>query len=187
MAELRVPEGWRTASLATNTALVYFKNVVQAFDKRFRQLGGTIVARESYATGANNVNAAVSRLNSRQSDVIVTATAFGELPALSRGCGRCATETPILNSWAGDGTYWVPKSPPVTNYFAVTFASVFGDDPIPAVRRAREAAEGGHRRLRRRLGRDRRRGDGDQARRRAPPRRGARRRDGEVPERADDL
>ena len=39
----------------------------------------------------------------------------------------------MLNSWAGDGTYWLPKSPPVTNYWFVTFASVFGDDPNPAV------------------------------------------------------
>ena len=56
MAEYAYRKGWRTATLATNTALVYFKNVVQAFDKRFKQLGGKIVARESYATGANNVN-----------------------------------------------------------------------------------------------------------------------------------
>jgi branched-chain amino acid transport system substrate-binding protein len=39
----------------------------------------------------------------------------------------------VLNSWAGDGTYWLPKSPQVTNYWFVTFASVFGDDPNPAV------------------------------------------------------
>ena len=52
MAEYAWSRGWKTAGLATNTLLVYFKNVVQAFDKRFTQLGGKIVARESYATGA---------------------------------------------------------------------------------------------------------------------------------------
>ena len=134
MAEYAYRRGWRRASLATNTALVYFKNVVAAFDKRFRQLGGSIVARESYATGANNVQNAVSRLNSRSADVIVTSTAFGELPALVSGLRSLRNETPILNSWAGDGTYWLPKSPPVTNYYAVTYASVFGDDPNRAVR-----------------------------------------------------
>jgi branched-chain amino acid transport system substrate-binding protein len=134
MAEYAFRKGWRKASLATNTALVYFKNVVQAFDKRFRQLGGSIVARESYATGANNVQNAVSRLNGRKADVIVTSTAFGELPALVSGLRSLRNQTPILNSWAGDGTYWVPKSPQVTNYYAVTFASVFGDDPSLAVR-----------------------------------------------------
>ncbi|MDX6439515.1 MAG: branched-chain amino acid transport system substrate-binding protein [Gaiellaceae bacterium] len=134
MAEYAYRKGWRTANLATNTLLVYFKNVVQAFDKRFTQLGGKIAGRESYATGANNVNTAVSRLNARKADVIVTSTAFGELPALVSGLRSLGNKTPILNSWAGDGTYWLPKSPPVTDYYAVTYASAFGDDPNKAVR-----------------------------------------------------
>jgi branched-chain amino acid transport system substrate-binding protein len=135
MAEVAWRRGWRTAALATNTLLVYFKNVVTAFEKRFTQLGGRIVARESYATGANNVQTAVGRLNGADADVIVTSTAFGELPALVSGLRSLGNQTPILNSWAGDGTYWVPKDPQVTNYYFVTYASVFGDDPNPAVKR----------------------------------------------------
>jgi branched-chain amino acid transport system substrate-binding protein len=135
MAEYAHRRGWKTAALATNTLLVYFKNVVQAFDIRFRQLGGRIVDRESYATGANNVGTAVSRLNSHRADVIVTSTAFGELPAFVSGLRSLRNKTPILNSWAGDGTYWVTKNPKVTNYYFVTYASVFGDDPSAAVRK----------------------------------------------------
>jgi branched-chain amino acid transport system substrate-binding protein len=135
MAEYAYRRGWRTAALATNTLLVYFKNVVTAFEKRFTQLGGRIVARESYATGANNVQTAVGRLNGASADVIVTSTAFGELPALVSGLRSLGNETPILNSWAGDGTYWLTQNPQVTNYYFVTYASVFGDDPNPAVRR----------------------------------------------------
>jgi branched-chain amino acid transport system substrate-binding protein len=134
MAEFAWQEGWRSAALGTNTLLVYFKNVVEAFETRFTELGGEIAARESYATGANNVDAAVSRLNDAQADVIVTSTAFAELPALVSGLRSLGNDTPILNSWAGDGTYWVTKNPQVTNYYAVTFASVFGDDPSEEVK-----------------------------------------------------
>jgi branched-chain amino acid transport system substrate-binding protein len=135
MAEYAFRRGWRSAALATNTLLVYFKNVVTAFEKRFVQLGGRIVARESYATGANNVQTAVGRLNGATADVIVTSTAFGELPALVSGLRSLGNQTPIINSWAGDGTYWLTQNPQVTNYYFVTYASVFGDDPNPAVRR----------------------------------------------------
>jgi branched-chain amino acid transport system substrate-binding protein len=135
MAEYAYKRGWKTAGLATNTLLVYFKNVVQAFDKRFRQLGGKVVTRESYATGANNVNTAVSRLNSHKAAVYVTSTAFGELPAFVSGIRSLRNNTPILNSWAGDGTYWNTPSPKVTNYYFVTYASVFGDDPSKDVRK----------------------------------------------------
>jgi len=124
---------WKTASLATNNLLVYFKTVVQAFKSRFTQLGGKIVDQESFTTGQNDVGNAVSRLNGVKSDVVVTSTSFGELPGLVSGLRSLGNETPILNSWAGDGTYWVTKSPQVTNYYAVTFASIAGDDPNPAV------------------------------------------------------
>ena len=134
MAEYAHRRGWKTASLATNTLLVYFKNVVTAFDKRFTQLGGKIVTRESYATGANNVGNAVTQLNAKKADVIVTSTAFGELPALVSGLRALGNNTPVLNSWAGDGTYWVTPNPKITNYYCVTYASVFGDDPNKAVR-----------------------------------------------------
>jgi branched-chain amino acid transport system substrate-binding protein len=143
MAEYAIRRGWRTAGLGTNTLLVYFKNVVQAFEKRYKQLGGRIVAKESYATGANNVGAAVSRLNQKRAAVYVTSTAFGELPAFVSGFRSLSNQTPILNSWAGDGTYWVTKSPKVTNYYAVTFASVFGDDPNPNVRKLAKQVKAG--------------------------------------------
>ena len=135
MAEYAHSRGWKTAGLATNTRLVYFTNVVQAFDIRFRQLGGKVVDRESYATGQNNVQSAVTRLNSHKADVYVTSTAFGELPAFVSGLRSLHNNTQILNSWAGDGTYWDTQNPKVTNYYCVTFASVFGDDPSAAVRK----------------------------------------------------
>ncbi|MDX6628323.1 MAG: branched-chain amino acid transport system substrate-binding protein [Gaiellales bacterium] len=142
MAQWAYGKGWRTAGTATNTLLAYFKVVVQAFEARFKQLGGKIVDHETYATGANNVNAAVSRLNGKKADVYVTVTSFGELPAFVSGMRALGNETPILNSWAGDGTYWVPKSG-VTNYYAVTYASAFGDDPNPAVNKLAKAVKAG--------------------------------------------
>ena len=126
-------KGWRTADLATNNLLIYFKNIVQAFKSRFTQLGGKIVAEESYTSFQNDVGNAVSRLNGEKADVIVTSTSFGELPALVSGLRSLGNETPILNSWAGDGAYWLTSNPKVTNYFAVTYASIAGDDPNPAV------------------------------------------------------
>jgi branched-chain amino acid transport system substrate-binding protein len=142
MAQWAWAKGWRTAGTGTNTALVYFKNVVQAFEARFKQLGGKIVAHENYATGANNVQAAVSRLNGKKADVYVTSTAFGELPAFVTGIRALGNDTPILNSWAGDGTYWVPKDG-ISNYYAVTYASAFGDDPVPAVNKLAKQIKAG--------------------------------------------
>jgi len=149
MAQYAWSRGWKTAALATDTVIIYFRNVVQAFEARFKQLGGKIVAKETYQSlGGNNVQNAVSRLNGVKAGVIVTSTAgaFGALSTLVTGLRSLGNNTPILNSWAGDGTYWLPANPKVTNYWFVTFASSFGDDPSPAVNRLAKdvkAATGG--------------------------------------------
>ena len=41
-------KGWRKAAIATDTVIVYFKNVTAAFQARCKQLGGKIVANETY-------------------------------------------------------------------------------------------------------------------------------------------
>lgn len=136
MAQYARARGWKTAALATDTVIVYFKDVVKAFKARFTQLGGKIVAEESYQSlGGSNAQNVVTRLNAKKADVIVTSTAgaFGALPQIIAGLRSLGNETPVLNSWAGDGTYWVTKDPKVTNYYFVTYASIFGDDPNKAV------------------------------------------------------
>jgi branched-chain amino acid transport system substrate-binding protein len=136
MAQYARSHGWKTAALATDTVIVYFKDVVKAFEVRFKQLGGKIVAKETYQSlGGNNVQNAVSRLNGKKADVIVTSTAgaFGALSTLITGLRTLGNKTPVLNSWAGDGAYWLPKKPKVSNYWFVTFASCFGDDPVAPV------------------------------------------------------
>ena len=136
MAQYAWNRGWKTAALATDTVIVYFRDVVQAFEVRFKQLGGRIVAKETYQSlGGNNVQNAVTRLNGVKAGVYVTSTAgaFGALSTMVSGLRSLGNNTPILNSWAGDGTYWLPNNPKVTNYYFVTFASSFGDDPSKAV------------------------------------------------------
>ncbi len=171
MAQYAWGRGWRSAALATDSVIVYFKDVVQAFKARWQQLGGKVVAQESYQDptfGGNNVQNAVTRLNNVKADVIVTSTAgaYGALGPFITGLRTLGNNTPILNSWAGDGTYWLPKSPKVSNYYFVTYASSFGNDPSARDQQARQAGQGGHGRFRHRAGRDRRCRHRDQARRR---------------------
>ena len=138
MAEYAWKRGWRTASLATDTVIVYFRNVVQAFKARWQQLGGKIAAEETYQSlGGNQASwtNVVTRLNGEDADVIVTSTAaaFGAQVPIINGLRTLGNSTPILNSWAGDGNYWYTKEPTVSNYYYVTFASAFGNDPVAAV------------------------------------------------------
>ena len=111
MAQLAWNHGWKTADLAKDTTIVYFKAVVTAFKARFKQLGGKINFETTYqdpAFGGNNVGNAVTGVNGT-SDVVVTVTAgaYGSLGPFITDMRTAGNKTPVLNSWAGDGTYWV--------------------------------------------------------------------------------
>ena len=153
MAQLAWQHGWKTADLAKDKAIVYFKAVVSAFKARFLQLGGKINYETSYTDGVyggNDVgNAVTGILGHKKPAVIVTSTAgaFGSLGSFITGLRTAGNNVPVLNSWAGDGTYWVGGlNPKVSNYWFVTFANAFGQDPnarINALARDIHAFTGG--------------------------------------------
>ncbi len=132
-AEYAYSRGWRTAIVVKDNYLVYFRNVSDAFAKRFQELGGKIVDREAFASFDKTIGNVISKVAPLKADVISFVTAFGELPQFVAGIRSAGNKTPIINSWGGDGTYWNPKNPKVTEYYVNNYASSFGDDPNPAV------------------------------------------------------
>src|SRR2546428_179541 len=48
MAQFAWNKHWRTAAIATDTVIVYFKDIPAVFSARWKQLGGTIVPNETY-------------------------------------------------------------------------------------------------------------------------------------------
>ena len=136
MAEYAYKNGWHSSVVVTDNLLRYFKDVCKAYSIRFKQLGGKVVAQESFTQGDKTINNVVSRVNGEKADNIAFCTSFGgDQPAFVAGLRSLGNSTPIINSWAGDGNYWWTKSPKVTNYYYVTYASVYGDDPSKAVKR----------------------------------------------------
>jgi branched-chain amino acid transport system substrate-binding protein len=125
--------GWRTAIVVKDNYLVYFRDVSDSFAKRFEELGGKIVDRVSFTSYDKTIGNVISKVAPMKADVISFVTAFGELPQFVGGIRSAGNKTPIINSWGGDGTYWNPKSPKVTDYYVDNYASSFGDDPNAAV------------------------------------------------------
>src|SRR5947209_2970182 len=140
MAQLAWDKGWKTADLAKDSTLVYFKAVVSAFKARFTQLGGKINYETTYQSpqlggSISSVNNSAAGIVAHPSAVVVTSTAgaYGALAPFITNIRTGGDNAAILNSWAGDGNYWLPPSPKVTNYWFVTYANAFGHDSISAV------------------------------------------------------
>jgi ABC-type branched-subunit amino acid transport system substrate-binding protein len=138
MAQLAWSKGWKTADLAKDNTIIYFDAVVNAFKARFKQLGGRIKFETTYqdpyiVNGSQNFHNAASAIEQHPAKVIVTATAgaWGALGPFITDLRTANNNTPVLNSWAGDGTYWT--GPTIKNYWFVTYANAFGHDPSKAV------------------------------------------------------
>jgi len=138
MAQVAWNHGWKTADLAKDNTIIYFDAVVNAFKARFKQLGGKIKFETTYQDpaihpGSQNFHAAATALEAHPAKVIVTVTAgaYGALGPMMDDLRTANDHTPVLNSWAGDGTYWTDSN--VTNYWFVTYANAFGHDPSKAV------------------------------------------------------
>jgi branched-chain amino acid transport system substrate-binding protein len=136
MAQYAIKRGWKQSVVVTDNLLRYFKDVCKAFTVRYRQLGGKVLSQESFTQGDKTIGNVATRVNNeRSAKVIAFCTSFaGDQPAFVSSLRSLGNKTPIFNSWAGDGAYWWPKSPKVTNYYFVTYASAFGDDPSKQVR-----------------------------------------------------
>jgi len=132
MAEYAVEQGWMRAATATDNVIVYFQDVVKAFAARYTELGGEIVVEESWTNGDGTIQNVVSALDNANVDVIATSTAFDDMPALVGGLRSLGNDTPIICGWSCDGNYWLPEG--TDNFYLVTYASVFGDDPSDEVK-----------------------------------------------------
>jgi branched-chain amino acid transport system substrate-binding protein len=132
MAEYAMEQGWERAATVTDNVIVYFQDVVKAFDARYTELGGEIVARESWTNGDGTIQNVVSALDNTNVDVIATSTAFDDMPAMVGGLRSLGNDTPIICGWSCDGAYWLPEG--TSNFYTVTYASVFGDDPSDEVK-----------------------------------------------------
>jgi branched-chain amino acid transport system substrate-binding protein len=132
MAEYAIDQGWMTAATVTDNVIVYFQDVVKAFAARYAELGGTIAVEESWTQGDGTIGNVVSALDNADVDVIATSTAFDDMPAMVGGLRSLGNETPIICGWSCDGNYWLPEG--TNNFYTVTYASVFGDDPSDEVK-----------------------------------------------------
>jgi branched-chain amino acid transport system substrate-binding protein len=137
-AELAIKKGWKTADVVTDKSIVYEVNNCQAFMKRFTELGGKIVAQDSFTQGDHTVGSVASKVNGQKAATVALCTypsPAGDLPAFVSDLRSLGNQTPIVGPWSLDGAFWLPKSPKISNnIWFVDYASVYGDDPSSAVR-----------------------------------------------------
>lgn len=138
MAEYAFEKLGKTATLFKDMSIAYTTSQCDAFAARFKELGGTVKSVQQFSqTQAGKldkpVTAQVANAKKDGSAVIALCSYPGggaEAAAAIRGAG---VNTPIISGFGMDGAFWRAADSKLNDYYVVTYASVFGDDPNPKV------------------------------------------------------
>ena len=138
LAQLAIKNGVKTADVVTDKSIVYEVNDCLAFTKRFTELGGEVVAQDTFAQGDHTVGSVASKVNGQKADAVALCTyssPAGDLAAFVSDLRSLGNQMAIYGPWSIDGSFWLPKGAKISNnIWYVTYASVYGDDPSSAVR-----------------------------------------------------
>jgi branched-chain amino acid transport system substrate-binding protein len=122
---------WRTAYLLLDNTNAYTKEMCSAFDERWKQLGGTLAGRDTFAQGDQSIQGQISRILAlpKPPDVIRLCTTLPGLPATIKQIRAAGIEAPIIAGSESDGTFWHKGAPNMSNFYYTAKGSIFGDDP----------------------------------------------------------
>jgi branched-chain amino acid transport system substrate-binding protein len=126
---------FRSAYVITDTLVDYNKSAAKYFKHYFTKLGGKIVGEDTYKNGDQSVAAQISRLQSTspKPDFVYIAGIQPSMATVLRQLRAAGLDLPVVTDAAGDGNYWLNAVPGLSDYYATTYSSVFGDDPNPKI------------------------------------------------------
>jgi branched-chain amino acid transport system substrate-binding protein len=139
MAEYAYASLGKSATLFKDMSIAYTTSQCDAFEKRFKELGGTVKSVQQFnqtQAGALDkpVTAQVAAAKTDAAGVIALCSYPGggaEALAAIRSGG---IKTPVISGFGMDGAFWNGATPNLSNFYDVTYASVFGDDSNVKVR-----------------------------------------------------
>jgi branched-chain amino acid transport system substrate-binding protein len=148
MSDFAASKGCKRGYLLEDTDLQYFRSVAAGFQQAFPETMGDLVATSTFTQASVNASAVVNKFLAvtppPQCALLAFNPSFGG--AVLRQLRASGYSGPIFGTNAWDGDYWKKLSPHLSNFYYSTFASIYGDDPNPAVNQlvARwRAAKGG--------------------------------------------
>lgn len=132
-AEFAQQKGWKSVYLMQEVTTQYSKDWCANFASRFKELGGTVVGKDSFQLNDQTVRPQVTRLRASGAKYdFIALCGFPPIGATAvkqiRGAG---IKSPIIGTAGFDGPFWVGAVPNVSDMYATATTSLFGDDPNP--------------------------------------------------------
>lgn len=126
--------GWRKAYALLDASIEYNKSVCHGFLEYWKKLGGEVVGVDTFMQEDPSIASQITRYKqaaaAKGEPEIMALCSYvpGAVSAIRqvRGAGINAA---IVSGDAMDGHYWAEGVPGLSDHYAVTFGSIYGDDP----------------------------------------------------------
>lgn len=129
-------KGWKTAYILLDTTIEYNKGICYCFDWMWREkLGLEILGHDVYQNGDASIAAQITRIKSlpTQPDIIMNCSYIPGGASALRQIRAAGITSALAGGSSMSGTYWLDSVPNLTGHYVTEQASIYGDDPRPAV------------------------------------------------------
>lgn len=130
--------GWRKAFALLDASTEYNKSLCDGFLEQWHKLGGTMIGVDTFMQDDASIASQVTRYKDAaakngEADVMMVCSYVPGAAAAIRQIRAAGIKAPIIGGDSMDGDFWVKGIPNLSDHYAVTFGSKYGDDPRPEV------------------------------------------------------
>ena len=110
----------------------YSVGLTENFESEFTKLGGSIVSKESYATGDKDINAHLTKIKAAKPDVVYLPDYYGTVALIAKQLRAQGIDTPIVGADGWDGLTENAGDEVLNGYYSNHYAE---DSDSPAVQK----------------------------------------------------
>ena len=126
--------GWRKAYALLDASIEYNKSVCHGFLEYWKKLGGEVVGVDTFMQEDPSIASQITRYKQAaeakgEPDVMALCSYVPGAVSAIRQVRGAGIDVPIVSGDAMDGHYWAEGVPGLSDHYAVTFGSIYGDDP----------------------------------------------------------
>ena len=129
-------KGYKNAYLLLDTSVEYNKSVCYGYEAAVKHLDGAkIVGSDTFKNDDPSIASQVTRIKNMNPapDVIEICSYPPGGAAAVRQIRAAGIKTPMVAATSMDGNYWLDAVPDLSDFTYPVLASIYGDDPRPAV------------------------------------------------------
>jgi branched-chain amino acid transport system substrate-binding protein len=130
-------KGWKTGYVLLDTTIAFDKTWAETFKKRWAELAGpdALLGEDTFGGEDPQIASQITRIKAlpKQPDFIALCSFPPAGVSATRQLRAAGVNQPLLGSESWDGDFWLEGVPNLSDFYFVTYGSVFGNDPRPEV------------------------------------------------------